>query len=61
MAAHYQIYYCYLHDGSPVVLEVKPCNFSELPCAYITHCPNLHVAKKDYEAHLRIKRWQEVA
>jgi hypothetical protein len=53
-----QSYYCYLNQGSPVVDEQEPENFSQLPFHYTTHCPNSEIAWMAYRTNLKIREWQ---
>lgn len=52
-------YYCYLNKGTPIITEYKPENFSALPFHYLTHCPNIEVAKMAYNTNLKIMRWRD--
>ncbi|MCP4751170.1 MAG: hypothetical protein GY866_09770 [Proteobacteria bacterium] len=58
MNTKFQSYYCYLNNGSPIVSEKEPDNFTKLPFNYTTHCPNPIIAKMAYETNLKIMKWQ---
>jgi hypothetical protein len=58
MASKLNAYFCYLNQGSPVILETEPDGFSRLPFNCTTLSPNSEIAQLIYRTHLRIMRWR---
>ncbi|MGK5092699.1 hypothetical protein WDW89_11885 [Deltaproteobacteria bacterium TL4] len=61
MLTRYHSYYCYLNQGQPVVQEHEPDGFVELPYHYATQCPSFDIAKRVYDAELKIRNWRSFA
>ena len=57
----YHAYYCYLHQGKPVIEENQPDDFSQLPFHYTTQCPNSEIARMVYHVELKIMNWRTSA
>jgi len=58
MDSKFQAYFCYLNQGTPVILDQEPENFSQLPYNFTTLCPNFEIARMAYRTNLRIMRWR---
>ena len=56
MATKFQTYYCYLDQGTPVILKKEPVDFAALPARYVGSCPNSRIAFMTYQANLRIMK-----
>ena len=58
MNTKHQSYFCYLDQGTPVVLENKPSDFEDLPHHYVVCCPNPDIAERTLRCNLKIEKWR---